>query len=85
MSLCLLGKQPNVETGQFRTFDIVERSGERVWHGRADNVTPDCPCAVRALLACPVSRFVEPLASVTRQSPQVSFQCVSVGVQCVSP
>ena len=28
-------------------------------------VTPDCPSAVRAFLACPVSRFVEPLASVT--------------------
>ena len=31
------------------------------------SVTPDCPCAVRAFLACLVSRFVKPLASVTRQ------------------
>ena len=35
------------------------------------DVTPDCPSAVRAFLACLVSRFVKPLASVSRESPQV--------------
>ena len=38
-----------------------------MWRGRRSSVTPDCPSAVRAFLACPVSRFVKPFASVTRE------------------